>query len=107
MASEALAELALAAAAATIPATCPFSRARVAANEPQAVTETPELALRGNTHVVSEEQAAVLADVGGGERIREFCAQFYRKAFVDEVRPRTIVLVLLLVLTPPLLLFRR
>eukprot|EP00242_Pyramimonas_sp_CCMP2087_P001620 CAMPEP_0198231636 /NCGR_PEP_ID=MMETSP1445-20131203/115307_1 /TAXON_ID=36898 /ORGANISM="Pyramimonas sp., Strain CCMP2087" /LENGTH=230 /DNA_ID=CAMNT_0043912261 /DNA_START=472 /DNA_END=1164 /DNA_ORIENTATION=+ len=43
----------------------------------------PELAIKGNTHVVSQGSIDLLAEIGGGDKIREFITRFYSRAFLD------------------------
>lgn len=43
------------------------------------------MAKSGNTHRTSAAQAALLADIGGGDRIRELCTRFYARAFEDQI----------------------
>ena len=40
--------------------------------------------MSGNTHKVSEGQGQLLKDIGGGDRIREFCTRFYARVFEDK-----------------------
>lgn len=41
------------------------------------------LHVKGGTHYTSEKTAALLRDIGGGDRIREFVTRFYARAFLD------------------------
>ena len=41
------------------------------------------LVVRDGSHQVSEGTANLLHDIGGGDRIREFCTRFYARAFLD------------------------
>jgi hypothetical protein len=43
------------------------------------------LNVAGRTHYTSEATARLLADIGGGDRIREFCTRFYANFFADPV----------------------
>ncbi len=42
------------------------------------------IAIRNGAHQVSDGTAQLLLDIGGGDRIREFCTRFYARAFLDE-----------------------
>ncbi len=48
------------------------------------ITKDVPLHVTNGTHQVSEKSAALLRDIGGGDRIREFCTRFYARAFLDE-----------------------
>ncbi|KAJ1444041.1 hypothetical protein B484DRAFT_389117 [Ochromonadaceae sp. CCMP2298] len=62
---------------------CPFHAHVVPAE--MKVVDAVHLNVTGwhGEHKTSEQQAAVLADIGGGDRIREFLTRFYAHAFVD------------------------
>jgi truncated hemoglobin YjbI len=62
---------------------CPFHEHRPFA--PPGIRGMIQLAKSGNTHQVSAGQAALLADIGGGDRIRELCTRFYARAFEDQI----------------------
>lgn len=63
---------------------CPF-HTHVPIKEPVSVLKAPALALdRGVTHITSMETGKLLEDIGGGDRIREFCTRFYARAFEDQ-----------------------
>lgn len=62
--------------------TCPF-HAHTVPNEFNIHNSVP-LSVRGGTHQVSAATAALLADIGGGDRIREFVTRFYARAFLDQ-----------------------
>eukprot|EP00605_Chrysophyceae_sp_TOSAG23-4_P001223 GSChrysophyteH1.ASY1.ANO1.1333.1 assembled CDS len=47
-------------------------------------SETINISVRGGTHQCTEQAAALLADIGGSDRIREACTRFYARAFLDE-----------------------
>jgi hypothetical protein len=60
---------------------CPFHAHRM---PHRSQMESPvHLNVVGGTHHTSAGQAALLADIGGGDRIREFVTRFYARAFVD------------------------
>lgn len=60
---------------------CPFHKHFVPTE--YAVQDPVPLSVKGGTHTTSASQAALLADIGGGDRIREFVTRFYARAFVD------------------------
>lgn len=66
------------------PARCPFHAHRVPADFQMKTANVP-LALRGRTHQTSDGTARLLADIGGGDRIRELCTRFYALLFEDPV----------------------
>ena len=67
-------------------AQCPFAKHHGGKGWPeQKLRERVPLATRGFTHVVSDGSAALLKDIGGGDRIRSLCHRFYAKGFQDRV----------------------
>ena len=86
----------------TVPARCPFANAARPINvKPGAklrcpfhahavpdafhVKDSVPLNLHGRTHYTSDATAELLADIGGGDRIRELCTRFYALMFLDPV----------------------
>lgn len=61
---------------------CPFHAHHVPAE--YSVAQPVRLNVKDGTHYTSAGQAALLADIGGGDRIREFVTRFYARAFLDE-----------------------
>lgn len=49
------------------------------------VTQPVPLNIHGRTHHTSKATATLLQDIGGGDRIREFCTRFYALFFEDKV----------------------
>lgn len=74
-----LANLAVAATSVTA-SSCPFHHHKPMRAELQ---ESIPLAVHAGTHQVSPATAALLADIGGGDKIRELCTRFYARAFDD------------------------
>ena len=78
---------------------CPYASIDTATLESEAIKKCPfhahsvpekyhieysiPLNVRGGTHYTSAATAALLADIGGGDRIREFVTRFYARAFLD------------------------
>lgn len=60
---------------------CPFHAHDVLNHSEVNVPVRPNII--GGTHHTSPAQAALLADIGGGDRIREFTTRFYARAFLD------------------------
>mmetsp|Transcript_6638 Transcript_6638/g.16206 ORF Transcript_6638/g.16206 Transcript_6638/m.16206 type:complete len:295 (+) Transcript_6638:394-1278(+) len=69
------------------PAKCPIMKAKLEGKKwpTPRIKRTIPLARRGFTHQTSKDQADVLKDIGGGDRIRSLCTRFYEKAFDDSV----------------------
>ncbi len=42
------------------------------------------IVIRGGSHQSTPQAAALLRDIGGPDRIREFCTRFYSHAFIDQ-----------------------
>lgn len=42
-----------------------------------------DIVIRSREHQATPQAAALLADIGGPDRIREFCTRFYSRAFLD------------------------
>lgn len=61
---------------------CPFHAHTVPASYRLAHAHTP-ITVSGGTHQTSSAQAKLLHDIGGGDRIREYCTRFYARAFED------------------------
>jgi len=63
------------------PSKCPFHAHTV----PEAfhISQDVPVIIRNGAHQVSEGTAQLLKDIGGGDRIREFCTRFYARAFLD------------------------
>ena len=61
---------------------CPFHSHHVP--ERFYVNHDVPIVVKGGTHQVSQGTAKLLKDIGGGDRIREFCTRFYARAFLDE-----------------------
>ncbi|OQR94778.1 hypothetical protein ACHHYP_00921 [Achlya hypogyna] len=61
---------------------CPF-HAHTVRQMPTITGDVP-LVIRGLTFQTTNESAALLKDVGGGDKIRELCTRFYARAFLDE-----------------------
>ena len=59
---------------------CPFHQHVAMKAE---LRESVPLAIRGNTHQVSQGTAELLEDIGGGDKVRELCTRFYARAFED------------------------
>ena len=60
---------------------CPFHAHTVP--EKYRVNHPVRLNVKGGTHYLSARTASLLADIGGGDRIREFVTRFYSRAFLD------------------------
>jgi hypothetical protein len=52
--------------------------------EPSKLSTTVTPARVGGTFKYSEDTASLLADVGGGDRIRDLCTRFYAHVFLDK-----------------------
>ncbi len=65
------------------PVRCPFHAHQVP--ESFHVTSPVPLNVHGATHYRSDATADLLRDIGGGDRIREFCTRFYALFFADPV----------------------
>jgi len=65
------------------PEGCPFHAHKPFVEADVKITGTVPVALRGNTHVVSKGSEDLLLDIGGGDRIREFCTRFYTRMHID------------------------
>jgi hypothetical protein len=63
---------------------CPFHVHHNPAPDNYTVTNEVPLNVRGGTHHPSANTAQLLADIGGGDRIREFVTRFYARAFLDQ-----------------------
>ena len=82
-------------------ASCPFANPRVAVDVTKGAQGCPfhahhvpasftilsdaeiNTVKRGGTHLASQDAANLLRDIGGCDRIREFCTRFYAHAFED------------------------
>jgi hypothetical protein len=62
---------------------CPYHRHAVPSTFHHENEEVPLRVING-THHGSEGSALLLKDIGGGDRIREFCTRFYAHAFLDQ-----------------------
>ena len=60
---------------------CPFHAHKLP--EQYNIDTSIPLNVRGSTHYPSNATAQLLADIGGGDRIREFTTRFYARAFLD------------------------
>jgi hypothetical protein len=61
---------------------CPFHKHKI---PPRFyISNDVPLAISDGAHQVSDGTARLLKDIGGGDRIREFCTRFYARAFEDE-----------------------
>ncbi len=65
------------------PAQCPFHNHSVPEKYNLSNRDTP-LVVKSGSHQVSRGTADLLNDIGGGDRIREFCTRFYARAFLDQ-----------------------
>ena len=63
---------------------CPY-HAHVIPSDYKLTDQSIPLKIENSTHKVSDATAQLLLDIGGGDRIREFCTRFYARAFVDKV----------------------
>mmetsp|Transcript_12900 Transcript_12900/g.17639 ORF Transcript_12900/g.17639 Transcript_12900/m.17639 type:complete len:271 (+) Transcript_12900:147-959(+) len=63
---------------------CPFHTHLAVGPSKLADSVTPLVVVR-STHQPSDGTGALLKDIGGGDRIREFCTRFYARAFEDKV----------------------
>eukprot|EP01031_Cornospumella_fuschlensis_P032734 gene32735-39572_t len=61
---------------------CPFHKHTIPSS--YKIRDDVDLRVINGTHQVSEGTANLLADIGGGDRIREFCTRFYARAFIDK-----------------------
>ena len=61
---------------------CPFHRHKVPSKV--RINDEVPLVIRDGAHSVSKGTAGLLADIGGGDRIREFCTRFYARMFADQ-----------------------
>jgi len=62
---------------------CPFHRHQTPETFHMSEMHIP-LSVADGSHKVSAKTACLLADIGGGDRIREFCTRFYARAFLDK-----------------------
>jgi hypothetical protein len=62
---------------------CPFHGARHTEAAPALVTRPVRVNIVRGTHVGDTDSAALLRDIGGGDRIREMCTRFYGHFFLD------------------------
>ena len=60
---------------------CPFHSHKVP--DRYSIDHTVPLVVKNGSHQVSNGTAQLLQDIGGGDRIREFCTRFYARAFLD------------------------
>eukprot|EP00164_Ancoracysta_twista_P001583 GFYU01002075.1.p1 GENE.GFYU01002075.1~~GFYU01002075.1.p1 ORF type:complete len:269 (+),score=65.33 GFYU01002075.1:361-1167(+) len=64
---------------------CPIAHHAHSTVPKSAITGSVPVAVRMGSHQTSAEQARLLKDIGGGDRIRELATRFYSKAFKDVV----------------------
>ncbi|OQS03267.1 hypothetical protein THRCLA_21198 [Thraustotheca clavata] len=64
------------------PIQCPF-HAHASALSPS-ITTRVELSVQALTFQATSSSAALLKDIGGGDKIRELCTRFYARAFKDD-----------------------
>lgn len=62
---------------------CPFHAHASVEPAKWTVQEGIPLAVRLGTHTTSRGAARLLQDIGGGDKIREFCTRFYARMHVD------------------------
>lgn len=61
---------------------CPFHRHKIPSSFQ--LQDSIPLVVKNGSHQISDGTEALLKDIGGGDRIREFCTRFYARAFLDQ-----------------------